>query len=399
MGNKNFRLLIKENLENIYGAGLEFGIIELNGNEFILTTPFLDNENNLIEIGILIKEPSKIIITDFGKIKNCLFALDELFCSEIKTNFKQDQKYYYDNNKYISSDSSFKSIIPNYNLSNNPKLNLQEKRIFREKQTKYLWLKDFFSNLNITTIAQSSFIGNKSNLNKENIYKNNIYNIECNNKIYKNVDDSYINFTRYEISTNFDSLGIEIKKMLNILQKVYSFAKIFNEIKNKKNNLLEVNDIQYKKEKEKKFNYYLKNIENLKNLESDKIKERDFKKDFIFFLKSLNLNFLENPLINSKSGDKKSFDFVINQKTKKYINIISIDDLIKVKNLIKIYYFDILDVYSFKTSFSIVFDDKKYPMLWYELKKSNIFNLLRNKRIRYFGFFQDYSSLKSYLIK
>ncbi|MCL5771269.1 MAG: hypothetical protein M1479_03230 [Actinobacteria bacterium] len=81
------------------------------------------------------------------------------------------------------------------------------------------------------------------------------------------------------------------------------------------------------------------------------------------------------------------------------INLISNPKISDVKNFIKISYADFLDLKSFKNSFCIIFDDKKYPYVWHELKKTNFINILIRKKINFFGYYQDFISIKSYLLK
>lgn len=369
--------IIKDKIKSIYGEEFEFSLLELKKNDLILITPFIDNENNLIEIGIFFKEPEKIIISDLGKIKSYL---------------------------------------------------------------RQLVIKDNKNKLNCSNLNLPNHIGtNRNNVSKKN------------NSDFDNLEISGAGLNEfYKITTDYENIGSNIKRLLRLLQKIYSLKTNYEKNKiedskiilkeninfkyylknnfdlniDKKNNYESISDYESRKVNDYKNNFKYNNISNNHNVRTgkaninriiddkvnidkintfnsgtDDIKEKNFKDKFINLLRSLNINYKENLDINGISGDKKNFDFVLFGKINKYINLISNPNISDVKNFIKISYADFLDLKSFKNSFCIIFDDKKYPYVCHELKKTNFINILIRKKINFFGYYQDFISIKSYLLK
>lgn len=168
--------IIKSKIKSVYGDDLEFGLFEIKENELILATPFLDNENNLIEIGIFFKESGKVIVSDLGKISLYLRQLN----IKDKLNF-----------------SSLKSVNA---------INISKSDKKKRKKNKDLDDLDFYDAV----------------LNKF-----------------------------YEITTDYESIGSNVKRMLKLLQKVYSLTPC-----DKKD---EIKDEKIVSSKDMKFKYYLKN--------------------------------------------------------------------------------------------------------------------------------------------
>jgi len=285
---------IEKNLKSVYGEELKFGILKIKEDQLIIVTPFIDNENNLIEIGVFLREPQKIVINDLGKIYSYLEQLDSLG----------------------------KVIIINPSIF-------------------------------------GLFIDSATNV--DNKYKN--QNLSFNDLKKLN----YFSDGFFEIYTDSENIGSDIKRLLLLLQKIYS---------------LELNQDEFG-------NF---------NINSFDACNEDFESEFIKVLKDLNIDFIKDVEITGASGDIKNFNFVIKGKRRKYINIISNSSISDINDLIKISFADFYDIKSFKNSFCLVFDDKKYPAIWQEIKKANILNLLKKNNIKYFGFFQEFHSLKSYLL-
>lgn len=288
------RKIIEKELRSIYGEELKFGLLKIKEDELILITPFIDNENNLIEISIFQGGNESITINDLGKIHSYLMQLNNI-------------------NKNILIDSS------------------------------------------ILNLLDSSRLNHADGAENENMSFSALVNLNF-------FQDGF-----FEINTDIENIGSDIKRLLLLLQKTYSL----------------------KPESE---------ITDGFNITQTYAREEDFKSEFINILEKLNLKFIEDSEITGISGDKKIINFIIKGKKTKYINIFSGSKVSEAKDIIKISFADFYDLKSFKISFCLVFDDKKYPAVWHELKKTGILNLLKKNNINFYGFFQDYSSLKQYLI-
>ncbi|MDD5659922.1 MAG: hypothetical protein PHR39_07965 [Actinomycetota bacterium] len=171
--------IIKSKIKSVYGDDLEFGLFEIKENELILATPFLDNEDNLIEIGIFFKESGKVIVSDLGKIS--------LYLRQLNIKDKKNKLDF----------SGLKSV-------------------------------------------------NAINISKSNKKK------RKKNKDHDDLDfyDAVLN-KFYEITADYESIGSNVKRILKLLQKVYSLTPY-----HKKG---EIKDDKIVPNEDMKFKYYLKN--------------------------------------------------------------------------------------------------------------------------------------------
>lgn len=67
MDKNNLLEKLKDSIEDTFGNRFDYSLIGIKKNSYILITPFLNNKNDFIEIGISARDENDLTITDFGK--------------------------------------------------------------------------------------------------------------------------------------------------------------------------------------------------------------------------------------------------------------------------------------------------------------------------------------------
>ena len=65
--NNSLSKIIKDSIEDTFGDRFDYSLIGVKDDSYILITPFLNNENDFIEIGISAGDEDHLVITDFGR--------------------------------------------------------------------------------------------------------------------------------------------------------------------------------------------------------------------------------------------------------------------------------------------------------------------------------------------
>lgn len=76
LSKNNVRKIIKDSINKYFGNDLEYALIRIDVNQYILITPYLDYKNDFIELEIYIDDKNKLIISYPGKIIEYFFRND-----------------------------------------------------------------------------------------------------------------------------------------------------------------------------------------------------------------------------------------------------------------------------------------------------------------------------------
>lgn len=64
---QNTRHKIEHNINSSYGSGMQFCLMGLDKKTHVLVTPFIDNDNNYIELCVKVSSEGQITVSDFGR--------------------------------------------------------------------------------------------------------------------------------------------------------------------------------------------------------------------------------------------------------------------------------------------------------------------------------------------